>query len=163
MTIRRTALLCWTLALTFPVSTLRAQTARDSIVATVQEFFRSMEANDADAARRIMLPEGHSVATWRMGDSSVVRSATFQSHFDRLRAAKDTVLERMWEPTVQVHQTVAVLWTPYDLYVNGKFSHCGIDAFSLVRRKGGWMISSVIYTVEPTGCAPSPLGPPRKR
>lgn len=156
-------------AMALPVMSLgaqqaaRPQSARDSVVATVQEFFRSMEANDADAAQRIMLPDGQSVATRLSGDSSIVRRASFQSHFDRLRAARDVVLERMWTPTVQVHQTIATLWTPYDLYVNGTFSHCGVDAFTLVRTRAGWMISEVVYTIEPTGCAPSPLGPPVKR
>jgi hypothetical protein len=55
-----------------------------------------------------------------------------------------------------------MLWTPYDLYRNGSFSHCGVDAFTLVRGTRGWLVASVIYTIEPTGCAPSPLGPPAR-
>jgi len=154
------------LALALPATApqqLRAQSASDSVVAVVQEFFRSMEANDVEAAQRIMVPGGQSFATRRSGDSTIVRTATFQSHFERLRAARDTVLERIWSPTVQVHESIATLWAPYDLYVNGRFSHCGIDAFSLVRTSGRWLISGIIYTVEPTGCAPSPLGPPARR
>jgi Putative lumazine-binding len=136
---------------------------RDAVVAAVQEFFRSMEANDVAAAQRVMLPDGQLHATRRTGDSVMVRQGAFSAHFERLKAARDTVVERMWDPEVRVHGTVAMLWTPYDLYVNGKFSHCGVDAFSLVRQTDGWKISSVIYTIEPTGCAPSPLGPLQKR
>jgi hypothetical protein len=138
-------------------------TERDAVVAAVQEFFRSMAANDVAAAQRVMLPDGQLHATRRTGDSVMVRAGAFQAHFERLKAARDTVVERMWDPEVRVHGTVAMLWTPYDLYVNGKFSHCGVDAFSLVRQTDGWKISSVIYTIEPTGCAPSPLGPLPKR
>ncbi|HEX4933195.1 MAG TPA: nuclear transport factor 2 family protein [Gemmatimonadaceae bacterium] len=141
----------------------REAAARDAVVAVVQEFFRSMYDNDAAAAQRIMVAGGASFATRQAGDSVVLRSATFASHFDRLREGRSRVLERMWDPTVHVHGAVAVVWTPYDLYVDGKFSHCGVDAFTLVRDGRAWKIASVSYTVEPTGCAPSPLGPPPAR
>jgi hypothetical protein len=163
MTARRLSALWCVAFLALPSATLHAQASRDSVVATVQEFFRSMVSNDVAAAQRVMLADGQLFATRRIGDSTMVRQASFQLHFDRLRAARDTVLERIWDPTVQVHGTVAQLWAPYDLYVNRKFSHCGVDAFSLVRATDGWKISGVIYTIEPTGCAPSPLGPPPTR
>jgi hypothetical protein len=67
----------------------------------------------------------------------------------------------MWTPAVHVHGAIAVVWAPYDFHIDGKFSHCGVDTFSLVRTATGWQISGISYTVEPTGCAASPLGPPR--
>lgn len=164
MTLRRAQLTCCTIAVAIASSSnaIEAQTPRDAVLATVQEFFRSMEANDAAAAARILTSDGFSYATRKLGDSVTVRSRSFQSHLDRLRAAGDVVRERMWNPVVQVHETVGMVWTPYDLYVNGTFSHCGIDVFTLVREREGWKISSVSYTVEPTGCASSPLGPPKR-
>ena len=56
-----------------------------------------------------------------------------------------------------------MVWAPYDFHVNGAFSHCGVDVFSLVRTAEGWRIAAVAYTVEREGCAPSPLGPPPGR
>lgn len=164
MNLRRAQLTCCTItaAIASLSNAIEAQTPRDSVVATVQEFFRSMEANDASAAARILTSDGFAYATRRHGDSVTVRSRSFQSHLDRLREARDVILERMWNPVVQVHETVAMVWTPYDLYVNGTFSHCGIDVFTLVREREGWKISSVSYTVQPTECAPSPLGPPKR-
>ncbi len=158
----RHALRCLLVALLASARPAAAQAAKDSVVATVQAFFDTMQRNDAAGAARILTSDGVSYATRRMGDSVVVRSATFSAHLERLRAARDTILERMWNPTVEVHGTVAMLWTPYDLYRNGSFSHCGVDAFTLVRGTRGWLVSSVSYTIEPTGCAPSPLGPPSR-
>jgi hypothetical protein len=71
------------------------------------------------------------------------------------------MLERMWDARVLIHGRIAVLWTPYDFHRDGKFSHCGVDAFSLVKTDDGWKIAGFIYTVEPEGCRPSPLGPVR--
>jgi hypothetical protein len=53
-----------------------------------------------------------------------------------------------------------VVWTPYDFHIDGEFSHCGIDAFNMVRTDEGWKIASIVWTVERTGCENSPLGPP---
>jgi len=61
---------------------------------------------------------------------------------------------------VQVRGNLAQVWTEYDFHLDGKFTHCGIDAFTLVRVNGDWKIAGTSYTVEPTGCKPSPLGPP---
>jgi hypothetical protein len=70
------------------------------------------------------------------------------------------LLERMWEPVVQVHDRVAMVWTPYDFYLNGAFSHCGTDVFTLLKESEGWKIASITYNVVREGCPTSPLGPP---
>jgi hypothetical protein len=66
----------------------------------------------------------------------------------------------MWDARVKIHGPIAVVWTPYDFYRGGRFSHCGVDAFTLVRVAGGWRIATGTYTVEPAGCPASPLGRP---
>ena len=81
---------------------------------------------------------------------------------DAATAGDETrMLERMWDATVLVHGPLAQVWTPYDFHADGEFSHCGVDAFTLIKTSEGWRVSGVAYTVEPTGCEPSPLGPPR--
>jgi hypothetical protein len=65
----------------------------------------------------------------------------------------------MWDPLVLVHGRIAVVWAPYDFHINGEFSHCGVDAFTLIKTENGWQIAGAAYTIEPKGCAASPLGP----
>ena len=138
-----------------------AQSAKDSVIATVNEFFRAMTARDSAAARRVMTADGIYYAVRSRGDSTVINRNTNESFAQTIVTTRDIYLERMWDPTVLVHGPIAVVWTPYDFHRSGQFSHCGIDAFSLVRSSSGWKIATIIYTVEPTGCAPSPLGAPR--
>jgi hypothetical protein len=69
--------------------------------------------------------------------------------------------ERMWDPVVQVDGPVAMVWTPYDFWMDGQFSHCGVDAFQLIRENDVWKVLAVVYTMEyGEDCEPSPLGPP---
>jgi hypothetical protein len=138
-----------------------AQTAEDSVRATVQEFFRTMTARDTAGARRVLFDGGW---TWGLRESERGLLAWRRSQDEYIAdLAKPGVrlLERMWEPTVQVHGRIATLWTSYDFHLDGKYSHCGVDAVTLVRTDAGWKIVSFVYTVEMTGCTPSPLGVPQ--
>ncbi len=56
---------------------------------------------------------------------------------------------------------IANVWAEYDFHSNGKFAHCGIDTFLLLKTDEGWKIFSLTYTMETHGCKDSPLGPPK--
>ena len=53
-------------------------------------------------------------------------------------------------------------FSPYDFHRNGTFSHCGVDAFSLLKTTDGWKSTGTMYTFERTGCEDHPLGPLEK-
>lgn len=134
-------------------------TARDSVVSVVHEFFRSMAARDSAGLRATITPDATAWAVSSGGNRTP--SARPLADFPASLLRQEALLERMWEPTVLVHRETAVVWAPYDFHINGRFSHCGVDAFSLVRGENRWRIAAITYTVERQGCAPSPLGPPR--
>jgi hypothetical protein len=55
-----------------------------------------------------------------------------------------------------------MVWYPYDLYIDGKWSHCGVDAFTLIRTEGKWRIAVMSWSAEqPPACEKHPDGPPR--
>ena len=132
-----------------------------AVVAVVQRLFDAMATRDTIAARALLLP-GARIVSIRPGATATVPRVQSDTAFVRsLAAAREALLERMWNPLVRVHGGLAELWTPYDFHLGGRFSHCGVDSFTLVRGPSGWLIANIAYTVEPTGCAPSPLGPPK--
>ena len=146
-------------ALARPLSAQAAQTARDSVIAAVNEFFRAMTTRDTAATNRVQFADGVSYAVRAQGDSFVISRRGNEGWTRQLATMRDTVVERMWQPVVQVHGPIATVWAPYDIHRNRQFVHCGVDAFTLIRSSAGWKIATVAYTAEPTGCAPSPLGP----
>lgn len=130
------------------------------VVAAVQKFFDAMASCDAAAARALSVPEGRLYRLVAGAADAVPKSSTFEEFNARLGACDRRMLERMWAPQVRVHAGIASLWAPYDFWLDGAFSHCGIDSFDLVKTGDGWKLTGGIYTVERDGCAPSPLGPP---
>ena len=130
-----------------------------AVVATVQKFFDTMASRDFEAARTVLMPEGRLFAVREQDGQPAARASSIEEYLKCLPARKAEYRERMWNPEVRVHGPIASVWTPYDFWVDGKFSHCGVDVFDLVKTPEGWKISGGAYTVERTGCAPSPLGP----
>jgi hypothetical protein len=41
---------------------------------------------------------------------------------------------------------MATAWTPYELYVNEKRQHCGVDAFQFYKTDKGWKIITIADT-----------------
>ena len=135
---------------------------RAQVIAAVQSFFDSMENADAELAKTILMPDARFFSAAERDGKVTVRPSTgeaFVAGLSNPNRAKS--LERMWEPEVRMQGAIAQLWTRYDFHANGTFSHCGTDAFSLVKTDDGWKIASAMWTVERSGYAPGPLGPPK--
>jgi hypothetical protein len=60
--------------------------------------------------------------------------------------------ERLYGIETRVSGGLATVWTGYDLYVDGTFRHCGVDAFQLARTSAGWRIIQVADTRRTEGC-----------
>ena len=135
------------------------QDDKAAVLAAVQKFFDTMATRDVEGARSVLMPDGRLFAVREENGQASARASSIQNYLDNLGKRKQDYRERMWNPEVRIHGPIAAVWTPYDFWVDGKFSHCGIDAFDLVKTPDGWKIAGGTYTVERTGCAPSPLGP----
>ena len=136
----------------------QGETDRDAVLKTVQMFFDTMTARDVDGARKIMIPEGRFFAMDLRKPNAAPQSFTNEEYVARLQKGKQSSRERMWNPEVRVRGSIATVWTPYDFWIDGTFSHCGIDAFDLIKTGEGWKIAGGAFTME-AGCEPSPLGP----
>jgi hypothetical protein len=143
------ALLLIVIAAVTTTSTLVAQDEQAIVRETVQRFFDSMATRDTAMAREAMLAEGLSFSTIVTPDGPKVNAFSHRDYLDGLATGTDQWLERMWDAEIRVHGTIATVWAPYEFHINGELSHCGIDAFNLVKTSSGWRIAGIVYTVEP--------------
>ena len=159
------ALLMATLSWSAPASAMGQEAPADradraAVLAAVETFFTSMTAKDVEAARRVLEPRGRFFSTRIATDGTrSVRTFTNQEYLDGLEGGTAVQQERMWDAQVRIHGDIATVWGAYDFHTDGTFSHCGVDAFDLIRTPDGWKITGGVYTVQPAGCAPSPLRP----
>ena len=154
--------LCWTVSLSlFPIllgcaavghRDTRHSAQEAAVLATIDEFFLRFAEGDGEAMAALSMPEAVDyIADERKTPTAIIA----RRHAAALAAIKKggpVVHEDYWDPVVLVRGSIAVVWAPYELRVDGQTRHCGIDAFQLVNTDGAWRIAGVVFTVEPRAC-----------
>jgi hypothetical protein len=137
---------------------MAADPEEKAVIAAVQTLFDGMTAHNPEMVKSVMTPDARAVGV----RSDKVGTARSRDELAQAIAGGTTpILERIWEPKVLVRSRIANVWAEYDFHSNGKFGHCGIDTFLLLKTEEGWKIFSLTWTQETEGCKPSPLGPPK--
>ena len=60
--------------------------------------------------------------------------------------------EKIYNTTIQIDGDIAQVWTDYSFYLDDTFSHCGVDAFQLVRDNNKWRIINLMDTRRKENC-----------
>lgn len=128
---------------------------RTAIIATVKTLLDGLTHGDRAGVAKVLEGECSFVALDRRNpDKPRERVTSFAGILAELKPEDVKLVEKIGTPTITQRGDIAQVWAPYAFAVNRKPTHCGIDAFHLVRRGGMWRISGLIYTVEPlTACA----------
>ena len=132
-----------------------------AVVQVVQAFFDALHAKDGDRLRATCQPGAQFTAARHTATGYVLRQRPVETDATHFAATPDSMLERMWSPTVHVTDRIAVVWARYDFHLNGKLSHNGTDCFTLLKTDQGWKIACAAYSVEPGVKTENPAGPPR--
>jgi hypothetical protein len=147
-------------ALVFITVTSHAQQSHPEYAAVNQvigSFFESINTGNGELLASLEV-EGAQIFNIRedsTGDSEFVS----RNWFGADNFGSDTKLtERYWNEELLISDSLAVFWAPYDLHIDGEFSHCGIDVLNLIKVSGEWKIGHAMWTIQRTGCADSPLG-----
>ena len=129
------------------------------VTEVAEGFLSALSAADTATLGPLLAPQAM-IYSVRKGESGPALRVVSRADFlASLGGEEQDLEERMWNPSVLVQDGVAMVWTPYDFHLNGEFSHCGIDVFSLLKGTKGWQVASITYNVVREGCPPSPLGP----
>ncbi|WP_439101800.1 hypothetical protein [Congregibacter sp.] len=123
-----------------------AQTAEQEVLEAVTALFDAMRAKDAEALRSAFLPEG------RLG------TETTEGWISSVSTSEAYLDEVTFDETILIDDALAMAWTPYNLFVNGDFHHCGIDLFSFRKVGGQWKILQIDDTRREEPCDPERRG-----
>lgn len=66
--------------------------------------------------------------------------------------ADKTFTEKILSVKVQTDGMMAHAWTPYEFWFDGKFSHCGVNSFQLLKEQNEWKIIYLVDTRYREGC-----------
>jgi ketosteroid isomerase-like protein len=132
---------------------------RAAVLAVAESALGAVSRSDFVAFTDLMLD---SAVTFSAGE----RNGQFRLQFSTRAQQRATptggkYAERGFRPEVHLSGPLAMVWLPYDFYRDGKWSQCGVDAFTLLKADGRWRIATLVWSVEqPPACQRHPSGPP---
>ncbi|WP_040280096.1 nuclear transport factor 2 family protein [Psychroserpens damuponensis] len=124
-------------------------TEQDKVKATIQQFFEGFHKQDSIMILQTVHKDikMQSIAKNREG-VTVLNTSDFSSFLKSIVSIpkEKTFRETILEYSIQVDGHMAHIWTPYNFYFDGNFSHCGVNSFQLFKEKGQWKIIYLIDT-----------------
>ncbi len=137
-----------------PSSVARAQSVEDSVKAAVNNLFTAMKNSDASLLRNCFADSAvlQTIAVTKEGKVTVKNDSVDDFANSVGEQKKGSLDERIQFDVVKVDGPLAIAWTPYSFYFDGKFSHCGVNSFQLVRTAAGWKIQYIIDTRRRKDC-----------
>jgi Putative lumazine-binding len=132
----------------------KAQTTADSVKAAVNNMFAAMKNADSTALKGVFSETAvlQTISRNKEGNT-IVRTeslANFAASIGKL--SKNDADERISFGAVHIDGALASVWTPYEFYFKGNFSHCGVNSFQLVRINGEWKVQYIIDTRRKDNC-----------
>ena len=132
---------------------INGQAAEDSVKTVVNKMFDAMRNADPVSLKNTFSDNiiFHTIA--EKEGAATVRSEDPKEFIDFIsKEKKGAADEQIRFETIKIDGSLAMVWAPYKFYYKGKFSHCGVDSFQLVRINGEWKIQYIIDTRRKQGC-----------
>ena len=130
---------------------------RAAVLAAVQSFMDALRTKDVaamnqhvDSLTRLTL-----IRPTREGGTRVVVMTAAQFIQAVTPPGQPGVDEPIRNPVVHVSGDLATVWAEYQVRRDTTVTHCGFDAFHLVRREGRWKFLNISDTYQTTGCGPA--------
>lgn len=146
---------------------VRADQAQDraAILDLMQRTFDAIASGDPDRWRPLLTDEARNLSFSTGGDGGGtvwrMRERAYKDRLAQMDGKPTGYLERwIGEPTILVQGPIAVAWGEYEFWIEGVFSHCGVDTVNLAKIDGQWKIAHFMWTADPNGC---PEGHPKAR
>lgn len=118
------------------------------VKATIQTFFEGFHTKDTIKMKHYchekMLLQSINEST--KGTKLIEEKAT--DFFKSMTKIPENIKfeERILNFEVKIDGSMAHVWTPYEFYINGTYSHGGVNAFTLILENNQWKIVHMIDT-----------------
>lgn len=131
------------------------ETSTKIIKQSIEDFFKGFHARDSVAIKKT-LGEDFTLQTIvkdTIGSASLRKTSAsmFFKNISGIPLEMDFE-EKLLSFNINSDGLMAHVWTPYEFWLGGKFSHCGVNSFHLMKTDAGWRIISIIDTRYKKGC-----------
>lgn len=140
----------------FIIGTTMAQNPEEAVVKqTVIDFFKAFHAKDTVALQSFAYETVvlQSVGKDKSGETRLTNE-DYKEFTKSIGSIPATLKfeERLLSYSIQIDGEMANAWTPYEFYINGNLSHCGVNSFQFIKVDGKWKIIYIVDTRRKEGC-----------
>ena len=137
-------------ALSADAAAAQSTSDEEAVRTVVTTLFDAMAARDTAAMSALFAPDARFAGLGREG-VSYTTPAEFLSAV--AGATGPAWIERTYDTDVKIDGPLASVWTYYTLHVGEQFSHCGYDAFQMLKIDGTWKIVHLADSRRRDGCS----------
>ncbi len=141
----------WLFILICTSSILYAQKSdEDSVKKAVNQLFIAMKTSDSILIRKSFSKNAVLQTITKTGEVKNENINDFVLSISK--AEKQSLEERIKFSNILIDGNLASVWTTYEFYYKGQFSHCGVNSFQLVKSNNEWKIQYIIDTRRKDNC-----------
>ena len=120
----------------------------EDVKQVVVTFFKGFHAKDSITMKSVCAEKMILQSVSESSKGTQLKNEKPQSFYQSIATIPATILfeERILNYSIQVDGAMAHIWTPYEFFINGKFSHKGVNAFTLFKENEQWKIVYLIDT-----------------
>lgn len=120
------------------------KTEEDLVKQTVEKLFAGMKNADSEMIESVF---AETVIMQTIAKDGSVKTQNIKDFIISISALpKGDADERITFQGIHIDGTLASVFTPYEFYYKGNFSHCGANSFQLVKQNDVWKIQYLIDT-----------------
>jgi hypothetical protein len=129
----------------------RAQSQKDSleIMKSINNFFMGMKTKDTTLLKAQIYPSVKYFQTFNKDKKGFTKIDSTPINLFIASIGNDksnSFDERIFNPVVKIDDVLATVWVDYEFWYNGKKTHTGVDAFTMLLVNNKWQIASVVDT-----------------
>jgi hypothetical protein len=122
----------------------------DQIKAVILKTFSAMKSVDSVALKSCFSEKAVLQISQIRPEGNIVREVPIANFVKNVMTRKAGDMDERvlsWGPILVDHE-IATAWVPYEFYLNGKFTHKGVDAFILVKIGEEYKIQTLLYNMQ---------------
>lgn len=122
-------------------------------LAVINTMFAEMANHNPSAISALYTKDSNLTAIIKGKDGKArIAAFTGEAFSKNFTEKKNEIKEVMYAPETKIDGDLALIWGRYVFFIDNKISHCGLNAFHLVRTDAGWKIANASTTIDSTSC-----------
>lgn len=135
-------------------SAFAQQSAVDGVKQSINTMFDAMRKGDSTLLKSVFAKEMILQMVSTNKEGKTVISTESGNDFAKIIGTPHSAMydERIVYGDIKIDGDLASVWAPFKFYFGDKFSHCGVDVFSLMKTPSGWKIIYIVYNQRKDNC-----------